>query len=35
MDAIDKFIKEKQSTTLIIVDDMYRKCNFDNEGWIK
>ncbi|MBQ3175688.1 MAG: peptidylprolyl isomerase [Bacteroidales bacterium] len=35
MDAVDKFIKEKQSTTLIIVDDMYRKCNFDKEGWIK
>lgn len=35
MQAIDKFIKEKQSTTLIIVDDMYKKCNFDKEGWIK
>ena len=35
MDAVTKFIKEKQKTTLIIVDDAYRKCNFDNEGWFK
>ncbi len=35
MKAIDKFIKEKQATTLIIVDEMYHKCNFDKGGWIK
>lgn len=35
MQAIDKFIKEKQATTLIIVDEMYHKCNFDKGGWIK
>lgn len=35
MEAVTKFIKEKQKTTLIIVDDAYRKCNFDNEGWFK
>ena len=35
MDAVTKFIKEKQKTTLIIVDDAYRKCSFDNEGWFK
>ena len=35
MDAVTKFIKEMQKTTLIIVEDAYRKCNFDNEGWFK
>lgn len=35
MKAIDKFIKEKQATTLIIVDEMYHKCNFDKGGWVK
>ena len=35
MQSIDKFIKEKQATTLIIVDEMYHKCNFDKGGWIK
>ncbi|MBR7157857.1 MAG: peptidylprolyl isomerase [Bacteroidales bacterium] len=35
MDAIDKFIRDKQKTTLIIVDEAYRRCNFDKEGWFK
>ena len=35
MDAIDAFIKEKQKGTLIIIDDMLKKCDFERAGWIK
>ena len=35
MDAIDKFIKEKQAVTYIKLDDLFKQCNFDREGWIK
>ncbi len=35
MDAIDAFIKEKQKGTLIIIDDMFKKCDFERAGWIK
>ncbi len=35
MDKIDEFIKEKQSTTLIIIDEMFHKCEFERGGWIK
>lgn len=35
MDAIDKFIKEKQAITYIRIDELFKDCNFDREGWIK
>jgi peptidyl-prolyl cis-trans isomerase SurA len=34
-EAIDKFIKDKQETTLIIIDDLFKKCKFEREGWFK
>ena len=34
-DAIDKFIKEKQSVTYIKLDELFKQCNFEREGWIK
>lgn len=33
--AIDNFIKEKQSITYIKLDDLFKDCNFEREGWIK
>ncbi len=33
--AIEKFIKEKQGTTYIVIDPMFRKCDFRRDGWIK
>lgn len=33
--AIDKFIKEKQAITYIRIDDMFKNCPFEREGWIK
>lgn len=33
--AIDKFIKEKQSITYIKLDEIFKDCNFEREGWIK
>ena len=35
MDAIDKFVKEKQEVTYIRIDDLFKQCNFEREGWIK
>ncbi len=35
MEAVDAFIKEKQKKNLIIIDDMFKKCDFDREGWVK
>lgn len=35
MDAVDAFIKEKQASTLIILDDLFKKCDFDRTGWVK
>lgn len=35
MEAIEKFIKEKQETTYIVIDPMFRGCDFEREGWIK
>ncbi len=35
MDKIDEFIQEKQKATLIIIDDMFQKCEFERAGWIK
>lgn len=34
-DAIGKFIKEKQATTYIRIDDLFKNCNFEREGWFK
>ena len=34
-DAIDKFVKEKQAVTYIRIDDLFKQCNFEREGWIK
>lgn len=33
--AIDKFIEEKQVITYIKLDDIFKDCNFEREGWIK
>ena len=33
--AIDDFIKEKQAITFIRLDDIFKQCNFEREGWIK
>lgn len=35
LDAIDDFIKEKQAITYIKMDDLFKQCNFEREGWIK
>ena len=34
-EAIDKFVKEKQAVTFIRIDDLFKQCNFEREGWIK
>ena len=34
-DAISAFIKEKQEITYIKLDDLFKQCNFEREGWIK
>lgn len=34
-DAIGNFIKEKQAVTFIKLDDLFKQCNFEREGWIK
>jgi peptidyl-prolyl cis-trans isomerase SurA len=34
-DAIDNFIREKQGITYIKLDDLFKQCNFEREGWIK
>ena len=33
--AIDKFIEEKQKSTYIVIDPLFRGCDFQREGWIK
>ena len=35
LDAIENFIKEKQQTTYIRIDPLFRDCAFKREGWIK
>lgn len=35
VDAVEKFIKEKQATTYIVIDPLFRKCAFKREGWVK
>ena len=32
-EAIDKFIDEKIKTTYIIIDPLFKDCDFDREGW--
>ena len=33
--AIDDFIQEKQSITYIKLDELFKQCNFEREGWIR
>ncbi len=33
--AIDAFISEKQKSTYIVVDPLFKECDFIREGWIK
>lgn len=33
--AIEKFIVDKQKTTYIVIDPLFRGCDFSKEGWIK
>lgn len=35
LEAVEKFIKEKQTTTYIRIDPLFRDCTFKREGWIK
>ncbi len=35
LDAVEKFIGEKQKTTYIRIDPLFRDCAFKREGWIK
>lgn len=35
MEAIDKFIEEKQRTTYIVIDPMFQTCEFKQSGWVK
>jgi hypothetical protein len=31
--AIDKFVDDKIASTLIIIDPLFKDCDFDREGW--
>ena len=33
MEAIDEFIKSKIKTTYIIIDPLFKDCDFEREGW--
>ena len=33
MEAVDKFINEKIKTTFIIIDPLFRDCEFERKGW--
>lgn len=33
--AVEKFIQQKQKSTYIVIDPMFRGCSFTREGWIK
>lgn len=35
MEAIEKFIVEKQKTTYIVIDPLFHGCKFQHEGWLK
>ena len=34
-EALKKFVEEKQKTTFIRIDEMFRDCPFESKGWIK
>ena len=34
-EAIKKFIQEKQKTTFIRIDEMFKDCQFEMDGWVK
>ena len=34
-EAIKKFVQEKQKTTFIRIDEMFRDCQFKMDGWLK
>ena len=34
-EAIKAFVEEKQKSTYIKVDDMFKDCPFESSGWIK
>lgn len=34
-EAIKKFVSEKQKTTFIRIDDMFKDCDFEMDGWVK
>jgi len=33
LDAIDKFIEDKIKTTFILIDPLFKDCQFEHEGW--
>ena len=33
MEAVDKFINEKIKTTFIIIDPLFKDCEFERKGW--
>jgi hypothetical protein len=33
MEAIDKFISDKIKTTYIVIDPLFKDCDFEREGW--
>ena len=33
MEAINKFIEDKIRTTYIIIDPMFKDCDFEHDGW--
>ena len=35
MKAIEDFITEKQKSTYIVIDPMFRSCEFERKGWVK
>ena len=34
-EALKKFIEEKQKTTFIRIDEMFKDCPFESKGWVK
>ena len=35
LEAIDKFIEEKQKSTYIVIDPLFQGCDFQRKGWVK
>ena len=35
MDAIDRFIDEKINSTYIVIDPLFKDCDFERSGWIE